>query len=76
MEDKILEILKDVCDDDVVLLERDINLFDEGLLDSLAFTELLILVEEQLGVTIAPSEIEKDDMNTPNKIINVVQARM
>ena len=76
MEEKILAILKDVCDDDIVFAERDIDLFAEDLLDSLAFTELLIMIEEQLGIVIAPSEIEKDDINTPNKIIRVVQSKM
>ena len=38
--------------------------------------ELLIMIEEQLGIVIAPSEIEKDDINTPNKIIRVVQSKM
>lgn len=76
MEEKILAILKDVCDDDIVFAERDIDLFAEDLLDSLAFTELLIMIEEQLGIVIAPSEIEKNDINTPNKIIRVVQLKM
>jgi len=76
MEEKVLNLLSSVCEDDIVLREKDINLFEEDLLDSLAFTELLVELEEQLGVVIAPSEIEKDDINTPNKIIAIVESKL
>ncbi|MEE0746893.1 MAG: D-alanine--poly(phosphoribitol) ligase subunit DltC [Anaerovoracaceae bacterium] len=76
MEEKVLNLLSSVCEDDIVLRERDINLFEEDLLDSLAFTELLVELEEQLGVVIAPSEIEKEDINTPNKIIAIVESKL
>jgi acyl carrier protein len=33
---------------------------------------LLVALEEVLGVTIEPSEIERGDFDTPNKIINYV----
>ncbi len=75
MEEKILDLLEEICEDTIVKEEREINLFDEDLLDSLTFTELLVSLEEELGVIISPSEIEKDDMNTPNKIIAVVLAK-
>ena len=76
MEEKVLNLLSSVCEDDIVLCERDINLFEEDLLDSLAFTELLVELEEQLGVVIAPSEIEKEDINTHNKIIAIVESKL
>ena len=75
MEEKILNLLEEVCEDSIVKEEKNINLFDEDLLDSLTFTELLVILEEELGVVISPSEVEKDDMNTPNKIIAVVLAK-
>lgn len=75
MEDKILEILEAVCEDDVVWEDRDMDLFESDLLDSLAFAELLVAFEEQLGIVIAPSEVERKDMDTPNKIIELVKAR-
>ena len=37
MEEKILEILADICEDDVVKSDLDIDLFETDLLDSLAF---------------------------------------
>lgn len=75
MEEKILDIIANICGDDGVKAERDLDLFDEALLDSLAFIEMLVEFENQLGVVIQPTEIEHDDMNTVNKIIAQVKAR-
>ena len=45
-------------------------------MDSLDYTELLIAIEENFDVVIAPSEVTREEMDTPNKIINVVKSRM
>ena len=50
MEEKLLEILEDICEDDVVREERDLDLFEDDLLDSLGFAEVLVRIEdEQIG---------------------------
>lgn len=75
MEEKVLALLEEICEDDVVREDGDINLFEEDLLDSLAFTELLVAIEEQFGILISPSEVERTDVETPNKIIALIQSR-
>lgn len=75
MEEKVLAILEEICEDDAVRSDLNINLFEEELLDSLAFTELLVAIEEQFGIVISPSEVERTDVETPGKIIGLVQAR-
>lgn len=76
MEEKILDMLAEVCEDDIVKKNKDVELFETGLLDSLAFAELLFDIEDKFGVIIAPSEIDRKDIDTPQKIINLIQARM
>lgn len=76
MKEKILDILVELCEDDEVRNNLDMDLFEEGLLDSLAFAELLFEVEESFGVIIAPSEIERSDINTANKIISLISERV
>lgn len=76
MEEKILNILTDLCDDDIVKTKKDINLFEVGLLDSLAVAELLFAIEEEFNIIISPSEIKREDMDTPNKIINIIKERI
>lgn len=75
MEEKLLGILADVCEDDVVKEDLDLNLFEEGLLDSLGVAELLVEIEENFGVVIAPSEVEREDMDTAHKILDLIKAR-
>lgn len=76
MEEKVLDILTDLCDDDIVKTNKDINLFEVDLLDSLAVAELLFAIEEEFNIIISPSEVKREDMATPNKIINIIRERM
>ena len=76
IEEKVLDILEDICDDEAVREERDIDLFDAGLLDSMASIELLVAIEEDFGVQIAPTAVDRDEMNTANKIIHQIEVRL
>lgn len=75
MEEMILAILAEACEDESVKDNLDIDLFESGLMDSLAFAELVFGLEDKLGVIISPSEIERDKMNTPRKILELVKER-
>ena len=75
-EENALDMLADICDDDAVREERDIDLFDAGLLDSMAAIELLVAIEEEFGVQIAPTAVDRDEMNTVNKIIHQIEVRL
>ena len=75
MKEKILDVLAEVCDDDVVKEDLSIDLFEEGLLDSLGVAQLLMETEDNLGVVIALTEIERDDINTPEKIIALIEKK-
>lgn len=76
MNEKVLDMLAELCEDDVVKENLDIDLFETGLLDSLGFTELLVNIETEFDVVIALSEVEREDMNTPHKIIHQIQSRI
>ena len=73
---EVLDLIGEVCDDDEVRGERDLDLFEAGLLDSLAAIELLVGIEERFGVDIAPTAVERSEMNTPNKIIYQIAVRL
>lgn len=76
VEERMLELLEEICDDEVVREERDIDLFAAGLLDSMAAIELLVAIEEEFGVEIAPTAVEREEMNSVNKIIHQVEIRL
>lgn len=75
MEERVLNLLEEICEDDVVREDLDMNLFEEDLLDSLAFTELLVAIEDEFGIVISPSEVQRSDVETPNKMIELIRNR-
>lgn len=76
MEEKLLKILAEICEDEVVMEDPDINIDEEGLIDSLGYMELLVDIEETFGIVIAPAEYRREEMNTPAKIIAIVKSKM
>lgn len=75
IENTVLDILEEVCSTDEVKIDKDLNLFDTDLLDSLTTMELLTSIEENIGVEISPSDVLEVDIETPNKIIELVQKK-
>ena len=75
LEEKVLAIIEEICEDDVIYEERDINLKEEGLMDSLAFVELLVRMEE-FGIEVDPTEVTYEEIDTPNKIIHYIETRV
>ncbi len=75
IREALLDSLAGICEDDVVKEDPDINIVEEGLIDSLGFIELLMQIEEKTGVVIAPTEYTREEMSTPNKIIAIVEAK-
>lgn len=75
-EEKIMDLIIATCGDEDVRDEMDIDLFEEGLFDSLGAIEFLVNVENEFGVAIAPTELEREEMNTPAKIIARIMERL
>ncbi|MGM0219808.1 D-alanine--poly(phosphoribitol) ligase subunit DltC [Enterococcus sp. AZ126] len=74
IEETILDILEEIAGTDEVKENRDVDLFEEGLMDSLATVQLLVEIDGQLGVQVPVSEFDRDLWNTPNKVIDQVKA--
>lgn len=74
--ERMLDLIEEVCDDEVIREERDIDLFKAGLLDSMVAIELLVGIESEFGVVIAPTAVEREEMNSVNKIIHQVEIRV
>ena len=69
MKDTVLDILEDLTGSDEVKKDLDVNLFETGLLDSMATVQLLLELQTQLGVDVPVSEFERSEWDTPNKLI-------
>lgn len=76
VEEKMLDMLEEVCGDEEVRDHRDEDLFELGFLDSMAAVELLVDIEDEFDVSIAPTEVEREEMNTVKLIIEQVEKRL
>ena len=75
MKETLFEILERICEDDIVKSNPDIDLFETDLMDSLGFAELLADIEDELGILIAPSEVERCTFNTAIRILPFLESR-
>ncbi|AQP53075.1 D-alanine--poly(phosphoribitol) ligase subunit 2 [Vagococcus penaei] len=72
-KETILAILEDLTGTDVSD-QLDVNLYDEGILDSMGTVQLLVEIDGQLGVTVPVSEYEREEWGTPQQIIDQIIA--
>ena len=75
IKEQVLDMLEEICEDDVVREDLDINMKEEGLMDSLAFVEMLVRIEEIFGLSIAPTEVTYEEIDTPNRVISYIENR-
>lgn len=75
IKEQVLEMLEEICEDEVVREDLDINMKEEGIMDSLAFVEMLVKIEEIFGLSIAPTEVTYEEIDTPNKVISYIENR-
>ena len=74
--EKVIDILAQATETDEVRQNVDLALFDEHLLDSLGLVQLVVALEEELGIEIAPAEIERAQFATPRRIVEFVESRV
>ena len=73
---QVIDLIIDITGEEEIGSYRDDDLFEEEVLDSLGAIELLVSIREEFGVSIAPTELERSEMNTVNKIIARIQERL
>jgi len=76
MEEKVLDMLIEVTGSDDIAEEKDIDLFEAGLLDSLGIIEVLLKIEEIFGLRLQPTDLEKSDMATVNNLVKFLNTKL
>lgn len=71
----ILNALTEICGTKEVMDNPQLDLFAHGLLDSFGTVELMLTIHEQLGIEIAPTELEREMWSTPDKIIGYLEEK-
>lgn len=72
-KETVMNVLKDITGTDLSD-KMDENLFKTGLIDSMATVELLLNLQDELGIDVPISEFDRQEWDTPNKIINKVES--
>lgn len=75
IKDKALELLAEICEEEDVKENLDLELFENELLDSLTVAELLVAIEDEFGLVIPPTEITREQIGTPGRIVSLILSR-
>lgn len=70
-----LEILENVCETDEVREDLDMDLFEAGLIDSLSSINILLEIEEKLGLKLQITDLDKSDIASVNNFEAFLKAR-
>jgi D-alanine--poly(phosphoribitol) ligase subunit 2 len=74
--EKVLQLLASVAETDEVFTNLDLPLYEHQVLDSIRTVELMVIIEEKLGIKVSPAEFERDSWRTPREIIADLQGRL
>lgn len=69
IKDKVIEIFEEVLGTDEIREDLDLDMFENELLDSLSIIEVLLGIEEKLGIPLQPTDLERKDMATVNNLV-------
>lgn len=75
MQEIVIGIFEDVLGCDEIREDLNLNLFEAELLDSLAIIEVLLEIEERLGIILQPTDLERSDMATVNNLVKFLEGR-
>lgn len=76
MEDKIIDIIAEVCGDDTIKDNIDIDLMETDLLDSLAFLNLISKLEDEFDIELQPTQIPPNTWKSVSAIIELVKNKI
>ena len=74
MEEKIIKIIEKVSDNKDIRDNIDIDLIDSGILDSLAFVELIAVLEDEFSIEIQPTKVDSNSWRTVGAIVELVES--
>lgn len=76
MKDKIIDIIVELCEDDSIKYNLDIDLIENEILDSFAFISLITRIEEEFDIELQPTQISPDTWRSVDSITHLVKDKM
>ena len=59
IKEKVIEIFEEILDTDEIRDNMDLDMFENEMLDSLAIIEVLLGIEDKLGISLQPTDLER-----------------
>lgn len=76
LKEKVIEIFEEVLDTDEIRDNTNLDMFENELLDSMAIIEVLLGIEEKIGITLQPTDLERSDMATVENLVKYLETRV
>ena len=73
MEERIIEIIENLTGFKNLKENKDIDLLENEILDSLAFIELITNLEEEFDIEIQPTQVSPDTWRKIENIVKMVE---
>ena len=75
MENKILEILAEICGEEAREITPELDLYEIGFLDSFGTLRLLLLLSDEFNVDLDASDITREQIASVEKIIKTLSQK-
>jgi len=74
--DQVIEILARISDTEEVRTNPGLALYELQILDSMKTVELIVALQQEIGVEISPAEFDRDAWATPAQMVADIQKRL
>lgn len=72
-DEMAVEILEQITELDGLSEDKDLDLFEAGLLDSLAVIEVIVQIEVMTGVRLQPTDFVREDISSVDNLSAFLQ---
>ncbi|WP_331275576.1 D-alanine--poly(phosphoribitol) ligase subunit DltC [Peptostreptococcus equinus] len=76
IKENVIEIFEEVMDTDEIRDNLDLDVFENEMLDSMGIIEVLLGIEEKMGLSLQPTDLERKDMATANNLISFLETKI
>ena len=73
MEEKIIEIIEDITGYNNLKENKEIDLLENEIIDSLAFIELISSLENEFDIEIQPTQIDPNTWRKVSSIVSLIE---
>ena len=71
--EQVLDLLAEVAENNIVKENPDVEIFEEGIIDSFQTVGLLLEIQNKLDIEVSIMGFDRDEWATPNKIVEALE---